>query len=174
MALSRQPRRLSRCALFGRSRQRLRPGVHLHARASRRLAAAGRSDLQALHFGGVGLGIALSAATIAALVAEQVGLAGRLAGGRRRFRSPASPPAGAVRRGPLRRRPPGAEGGALPRSPALIKLILAYGLFGFGYIVTATFLVAIVRQGGGSRLFEAAVWMVTGLAGLPSVWLWST
>jgi hypothetical protein len=42
-----------------------------------------------------------------------------------------------------------------------------------GYIVTATFLVAIVRQNEGGHLFEASVWMFTGLAGMPSVWLWS-
>ncbi|WP_292659947.1 YbfB/YjiJ family MFS transporter, partial [Mesorhizobium sp.] len=61
---------------------------------------------------------------------------------------------------------------ALPKDWSLVKVIIAYGLFGFGYIVTATFLVAIVRQGGGGRVFEAVVWMVTGLAGFPSVWLW--
>ncbi|RWF06560.1 MAG: YbfB/YjiJ family MFS transporter, partial [Mesorhizobium sp.] len=61
---------------------------------------------------------------------------------------------------------------ALPKDRSLGKMILAYGLFGFGYVVTATFLVAIVRQGGGGRVFEAAVWMVAGLAGFPSVWFW--
>lgn len=50
---------------------------------------------------------------------------------------------------------------------------MAYGIFGFGYIVTATFLVAIVRQGAGSRLFETAVWLVTGIAAAPSVYLWA-
>ncbi|RUW43518.1 YbfB/YjiJ family MFS transporter, partial [Mesorhizobium sp. M8A.F.Ca.ET.021.01.1.1] len=59
-----------------------------------------------------------------------------------------------------------------PKDLSLMKAIVAYGLFGFGYVVTATFLVAIVRQGGGSRVFEAEVWMVAGLAGFPSVWLW--
>jgi predicted MFS family arabinose efflux permease len=46
-------------------------------------------------------------------------------------------------------------------------------MFGFGYIVTATFLVAIVRQGDAGRQFEALVWLATGLAGIPSVWLWN-
>jgi predicted MFS family arabinose efflux permease len=61
---------------------------------------------------------------------------------------------------------------ALPKDPSLMKVIIAYGLFGFGYVVTATFLVAIVRQGGGGRVFEATVWMATGLVAFPSVWFW--
>jgi len=61
----------------------------------------------------------------------------------------------------------------LPKNAALTRTVVAYGLFRFGYIVTATFLVAIVRQGEAGRLFESAVWLATGLAGLPSVWLWN-
>lgn len=135
------------------------------------LAAANRSDLQALHFGGVGLGIAASSALMAVLVTEHAGwasgwlwsaaisacgllLVAWLAGG--------TTSAGGV----AGREP------ALPKDRSLMKLIVAYGLFGFGYVVTATFLVAIVRQGGGGRVVEATVWMVTGLAGFPSVWLW--
>ena len=64
-----------------------------------------------------------------------------------------------------------------PRPPqrrrGLGALICAYGLFGFGYIVTATFLVAIVR---GSPLVGAAeplVWLVVGLTAIPSVALWA-
>jgi predicted MFS family arabinose efflux permease len=135
------------------------------------LAAANRSDLQALHFGGVGLGIAASSALMAILVTDHAGwasgwlwsaaisagglaLVAWLAGG--------TPPAGGV----AGREP------ALPKDRSLVKVIVAYGLFGFGYVVTATFLVAIVRQDGGGRVFEATVWLVTGLAGFPSVWLW--
>ncbi|MER9770972.1 YbfB/YjiJ family MFS transporter [Mesorhizobium sp. M0220] len=135
------------------------------------LAAAGRNDLQALYFGGVGLGIAASSALLAVLVTEHAGWAAGwlwsavisacgfaavalLAGGTSAANSTT-----------------GSEP-ALPTHQSLVKIIVAYGLFGFGYIVTATFLVAIVRQGGGGRVFEAVVWMVTGLAGFPSVWLW--
>ncbi|TIM50954.1 YbfB/YjiJ family MFS transporter [Mesorhizobium sp.] len=135
------------------------------------LAAAGRNDLQALHFGGVGLGIAASSALMAILVTEQ---AGWPAGW---FWSAAISACAiavvalllgstATANGADGREP------ALPKGRSLVKVIVAYGLFGFGYIVTATFLVAIVRQGGGGRVFEAVVWMVTGLAGIPSVWLW--
>ncbi|PTE09593.1 YbfB/YjiJ family MFS transporter [Mesorhizobium helmanticense] len=135
------------------------------------LTAADRNDLQALHFGGVGLGIAASSALMAVLVTGHAGWAAGwlwsaaicacgvaivalLVG-------PASTTNGVDSREP-----------ALPKDRSLVKMIVAYGLFGFGYVVTATFLVAIVRQGGGGRVFEAVVWLVTGLAGIPSVWLW--
>ncbi|TGS71582.1 YbfB/YjiJ family MFS transporter [Mesorhizobium sp. M3A.F.Ca.ET.201.01.1.1] len=135
------------------------------------LAAAGRSDLQALHFGGVGLGIAASSALLAVLVTEHaVWSAGWLWSGAISavglllvaLLAGSATPANGV---------DGPEP-ALPKERSLTKMILAYGLFGFGYVVTATFLVAIVRQGGGGRVFEAAVWMVAGLAGFPSVWFW--
>jgi predicted MFS family arabinose efflux permease len=61
----------------------------------------------------------------------------------------------------------------MPRSARLTKIIMAYGIFGFGYVVTATFLVAIVRQSEAPPLFESIVWLTAGLAGLPSVWLWN-
>ncbi|MER9138064.1 YbfB/YjiJ family MFS transporter [Mesorhizobium sp. M0830] len=135
------------------------------------IAAAGRGDLQAWHFGGVGLGIAISAAMMAVLVTEHAGWAAGW------LWSAAISACGfvlvalMVDEGPL-------TNGEVAREPALqmdrslIKVIIAYGLFGFGYVVTATFLVAIVRQGGGSRVFETMVWMVAGLAGFPSTWLW--
>ena len=138
------------------------------------LAAAGRNDLQALHFGGVGLGIALSSALMARAHRRQAGLA-RPAG----LWSAALSAAGFARRRaagrsrPARPTAPPAANRRCRRAPALAKIIVAYGLFGFGYVVTATFLVAIVRAGrAAAASFEAVVWLVTGLAGIPSVWLW--
>ncbi|WP_292517420.1 YbfB/YjiJ family MFS transporter [Mesorhizobium sp.] len=135
------------------------------------LAEADRGDLQALHFGGVGLGIAASSALLAVLVTEHadwsagwlwsggISLAGLLLVAL--LAGSARPANGVAGREP-----------ALPGDRSLTKMIVAYGLFGFGYVVTATFLIAIVRQGGGGRVFEATVWMVAGLAGFPSTWLW--
>jgi predicted MFS family arabinose efflux permease len=133
--------------------------------------AAGRGDLQAWHFGGVGLGIAISAAMMAVLVTEHAGWAAGW------LWSAAISACGFVVVALLANEGPLASGEAvrepaLPKDRSLMKVIIAYGLFGFGYVVTATFLVAIVRQGGGSRVFEAMVWMVAGLAGFPSTWLW--
>lgn len=133
--------------------------------------AAGRGDLQAWHFGGVGLGIAISAAMMAVLVAEHAGWAAGW------LWSSAISACGFLVVALLANEGPLASGEAarepaLPKDRSLMKIIVGYGLFGFGYVVTATFLVAIVRQGGGSRVFEAVVWMVAGLAGFPSTWIW--
>lgn len=133
--------------------------------------AAEKSWVQSSHFGGVGLGIAVSAIMFGLLVmadggwrmawvlAAGLALAGLVAVSRLL-------PADVVRTGPPAKEPP------LRWTPALTALTISYGIFGFGYIVTATFLVAIVRDGGGSSLFEAGVWLVTGLAAAPSVAYW--
>jgi predicted MFS family arabinose efflux permease len=137
-----------------------------------RAVASGQQGLGALHFGGIGLGIAVSSVMIGLLVvfggdwragwywSGLLALAGAIVVALLLGRTAVAPSGRAAE-------PP------LPRSRALTAMIVAYGLFGFGYIVTATFLVAIVRHGDGGRLFEAAVWFVTGLAGIPSVWLWN-
>jgi predicted MFS family arabinose efflux permease len=136
-----------------------------------RFAAAGRDDLEAWHFGGVGLGIAVSAILIGVLLCSQAEWqAGWLWSGALSLAGLVVV-AALVDAGPAQTHRPAPEP-AMPGSPALTRLILAYGLFGFGYIVTATFLVAIVRDGDAGRMFEAVVWLATGLAGLPSVWLW--
>jgi predicted MFS family arabinose efflux permease len=60
-----------------------------------------------------------------------------------------------------------------PAGRALIAFAAAYGLFGFGYVITATFLVAIVRGSPAVRSLETVVWVVVGLAAIPSVVLWT-
>jgi predicted MFS family arabinose efflux permease len=147
--------------------------VFLTAIVFSHLQSAGRGGLQALHFGGVGFGIALSSLLMAILVdwhadwqAGWLWSAGLSAVA---FAIVAlTVDSGPLGNGTTDREP------RLPKSPALARMILSYGLFGFGYVVTATFLVAIVRIGGAGRVFEAVVWMVAGIVAFPSIWLWQT
>jgi predicted MFS family arabinose efflux permease len=56
---------------------------------------------------------------------------------------------------------------------AHVLLFTAYFLEGVGYIVTGTFLVAIVDSSPGLQGIGADVWIVVGLAVIPSVVLWA-
>lgn len=135
-----------------------------------RLAGMGRGALGALHFAGVGAGIAASALLVSAIVARGGDWRALwIAGGAASFACLAAvavlipdapePPRSA------------AAGGAW--SPALRAMAAAYALFGFGYVITATFLVAIVRASPGLGAVEPAVWLLVGLAAAPSTALWS-
>jgi predicted MFS family arabinose efflux permease len=57
-------------------------------------------------------------------------------------------------------------------STAFIILAAAYFLFGFGYIITATFLIDIVRGSPAIRHLEPYAWVLVGLGAAPSVVLW--
>jgi predicted MFS family arabinose efflux permease len=133
-----------------------------------RLAAAGRGNLSAVHFGGVGIGIAISAAVVAMLhdwrtmwfASAALALAAGLAVLALVPRDIAGP---AVATAAARQH--------LPRG--FVPLAIAYGLFGFGYIITATFIVAMVRGSPEIASLEPYIWVMFGLSAAPSVALWT-
>lgn len=134
-----------------------------------RLRASGAAHLSWLHFAGIGFGIAVSAMAVY-LVHENHGgwrgawiVSGILSAigtacvmllvpdepmARREFPADAAYAAG------------------------FWSLAFAYGLFGFGYVITATFLVAQARAENSAAL-DCALWVIVGLGAMPSVALWA-
>ena len=55
--------------------------------------------------------------------------------------------------------------------PALIYLV-SYFLFGAGYIAYMTFMIAYVRDAGGSAPAQSAFWCLIGLSAFASPWVW--
>lgn len=136
------------------------------------LAEAGRNELSAVHFAGVGTGIAVSAALVAGLL--HLGQSWRslwLANGALSLVA-LLPAALLLPRFASPTKQTGQETRAVA-GPGLQRLILAYGLFGFGYIITATFLVVIVRAAPAIQTREPVIWIVFGMAAVPSVALWT-
>ncbi|MEM1230317.1 MAG: YbfB/YjiJ family MFS transporter [Pseudomonadota bacterium] len=146
------------------------------------LAAEPGTRLGHLHFSGVGLGIILSvllvrdagAGTPAAVAESWTRLAGISAAlllpAWALFRSVSDPMAPAPT-------PASATGPATPAAVAaprgrLRRITAGYGLFGFGYIITATFIVAIAESSAASPQAAQDVWLSAGLAAMPSVPLW--
>lgn len=137
-----------------------------------RLSEAGRSGLSAVHFAGVGTGIATSALLVSAVVA---------AGGQWQSLWLAAGLLSLVALGvvyvliPERAQARFSTSAGAPTAhlSALRNLVIAYGLFGFGYVITATFLVAIVRASEVLRSLEPVIWLVVGLSAAPSIALWN-
>ena len=141
---------------------------------SRGLAAA-NPHVQSVHFGGVGIGIAVSSLMVFLLPAGGFGaianwqagwFGGAVIACIGTFLVSLLLPAGpAMAKGAEREK-------KLTWTRPLFVVALTYGLFGFGYVITATFLVAMARQGATDHMVEFLAWFVTGLSAAVSVHLW--
>ena len=137
-----------------------------------RLTSAGRPNLMHIHFAGVGTGMAASAVIIAGLGAISIGwtgqwlasaLAGLIALVLTIFMLPADKDDTTA----------SSIGGSSRIDRRMIPLSLSYGLFGFGYVITATFISLLVRQTPSIATIEPVIWLIVGLAAIPSVALWT-
>ncbi|GFO53183.1 MFS transporter [Geomonas sp. Red276] len=135
------------------------------------MAREGKERLAGLYYGGVGAGIV--ATGLAALPAARlVGAAGTW----ELFGAVAALLSALVlfllRQEGGKRKEVAVAKADLPRSPAFLRLVIAYGLEGFGYIITGTFMVAAANATVGPTGANLA-WVVAGCAALPSAFLWS-
>jgi predicted MFS family arabinose efflux permease len=137
-----------------------------------RLSASGRGSLSAVQFAGVGFGVMISAIAVSVMLAA--GLSWRSlwigTGSLAMLAAVAAAlliPAADHGEAPVQREVAGAPASGMG------AIVVAYGLFGFGYIITATFLVAIVRLTAEVRVLEPWIWTLFGLAAIPSVTVWN-
>ncbi|MBP2233759.1 MFS family permease [Sinorhizobium kostiense] len=136
---------------------------------------AGRSELvPSVHFGGVGLGIALSSVSVWA--APLAGVSGLSTSQGDWLTGAIIALAGTALVAMLLPAGHHVES-SRPEEPLiwtrpLKMMILTYGFFGFGYVITATFLVAMARNPGGGHGIEFLAWLLTGVSAALSVHLW--
>lgn len=135
------------------------------------LQAAGQARHAPLLFAGVGLGILLSAELIAighagGLHSQTLwlglALAGLLLG---------IPAWWQLRRQPAQASAGHAATSTTPSGLGPYRLVLIYGLAGFGYIVTATYL-PLLLQGSLGAIDPLQIWAAFGLGAIPSCFLW--
>ena len=137
-----------------------------------RLTASGNGALSAVHFSGVGVGIAVSAAIVAVLL--HAGVAWTMLWFVSAAVACAASLAVAWLVPPDDTTAPAARTTAGPHlSGDFVALLLAYGLFGFGYVITATFIVDMVRGTATLAHLEPYVWVLFGLSAVPSVAVWT-
>ncbi|EGP09290.1 major facilitator superfamily MFS_1 [Bradyrhizobiaceae bacterium SG-6C] len=60
---------------------------------------------------------------------------------------------------------------SVPLRPIALYLI-GYFMFGAGYIAYMTFMIAYVRDGGGSAIAQSLFWCLIGLGSFAAPWLW--
>ncbi|WP_027997341.1 MFS transporter [Sinorhizobium arboris] len=138
-------------------------------------SAARSVHVPSVHFGGVGFGIALSSIAV---------WAAPLAGGGRFSMAQADwfvgalvALAGTVLVAALLPESRHTANGGRPEAPLvpsrpLTAMTLTYGFFGFGYVITATFLVTMARDASGGHSVEFLAWLTTGVSAALSVYLW--
>lgn len=135
------------------------------------LAALDRSELAAILFAGVGAGIVGSAVLVCALRGAGLGWSALWIGSGVLsllgvWACWTLIPAETRTPSPTKRMR------AVPLGHKFTRLTVAYGLFDFGYIITATFLVAVVRSQPSTRAVQPIVSVVFGGTAVPSVALW--
>ena len=137
-----------------------------------RAQAGARDRASAVHFAGVGCGIAVSAFVVTGLAAFGASWRELWLGGAAMSCLGLVAVALLASRGraPVETLAPAATRGA---SAGLARLIVAYGLYGFGYVITATFLVGLVRLTPDMRAMEPVVWLLVGLSAAVSVAPWN-
>jgi len=144
-----------------------------------RLVLAGRGGLSALHFAGVGCGIAFSALLVATLAYLDPDWRLLWLGGAAAtllFMTAAAVLVPARAPEPVTASHATADEKENPSRfvhSGLLRLILAYGLFGFGYVITATFVSTIARVTPALQASEAYVWLTVGLCAAPSIYIWN-
>lgn len=132
------------------------------------LTRIGATNLYGIHFIGVGTGIAVSAMLVAGLenldmnwqqlwvIGGLLSLVGAVATVK------LFPPEKVTAVGNETSEP------EIQFSWVLFRLVLAYGLFGVGYVITATFINTIVNQEESLRVLEPYIWLLVGLSAIPS------
>ena len=136
-----------------------------------RLTAADRPALTHYHYAGVGSGMAVSAVIVAVLGALSVGWVGQWTVSALVAALGFAAAAYLLPRGVGETAPP-PPAGRTTVDRRIVPLAVAYGLFGFGYVITATFISVLVRQSAALAPAEPFIWLVVGLAAVPSVGLW--
>lgn len=138
-------------------------------------AAAGNDHVQSAHFGGPGAGIALSSVMVflIGLVYHGGPDAWRIDWIGGAIYSAISLalvwlllPSGPMGGGQTGKEP------AIVWSRPMLLVTLSYGLFGFGYVITATFLVTIARMAAAGALVEFLSWFIAGLTAAVALFLW--
>jgi MFS family permease len=136
--------------------------------------AAGNDHVQAAHFGGPGVGIALSSIMVmlVSLILTDGSswradwITGALLSAVSLVAVSALLPLEPVRVGNS-----GKEAPIAWKLPTVL-LTLSYGIFGFGYVITATFLVTIARMDSAGRTVEFLCWFIAGLTAAVALFAW--
>ncbi len=137
-------------------------------------AVAGNDHVQAAHFGGPGAGIAISSVMVLALgyVFDDAadGWRADWIGGALFCLVSLGVAWALLPKAPVHTGQ--AKEPALVWNRPMVLLTLSYGSFGFGYVITATFLVAIARMSASGPIVEFLCWFIAGVTATFALFIW--